>query len=294
MPARRGLSVARRAAPVAGAQPRFRPQPDGHHLFARLRLCGGRFSGPGNGRLRAGLGLVSAAALVHPDPVRSGGARRAARRFARAVCRPCRVGAGLFRPRGASTAIHRPQTRAGAGDSPRRAATDRHRRRLCHGIWTRAARPRRLRSVRAGAHPLWRVLPAALSRTAGSCRADRRCRQRLIRAEPEHHPEPERLGGVAGGDTLEHARRSAAGAGQARGLRHPRHSGGNRTRCSFRPPGAPAGLCRFRLFPALQPDPPGHPRGDGDRDRRVCCRAMRGPTAACIARRWRKALPWRC
>ena len=133
--------------------------------------------------LRAGLGLVSAAALVHPDPVRSGGARRAARLFARAVCRPCRrwrwpISASRCfdcdliarKPAPAPETVH---------DGPPRT---RHRRRFCPRNMDASCATGRLRSVRAGAHPLWRVLPSALSRTAGSCRANRRRRQRLIRA----------------------------------------------------------------------------------------------------------------
>ena len=59
-------------------------------------------------------------------------------------------------------------------------------------------------------------------------------------------------------DTLAEAQ---ARAGATRGLRHRRHSGRHRARGAEGRRGAPAGLRRFRLFPALQPHAPGHPRG---------------------------------
>ena len=296
MPARRGLSVARRASPVAGAQPRFRPQPDRHHLLARFRFRGSRFSGAGHGWLRAGLGLVSAAALVHPDPVRPGGARRAALRFARAVRRPC----GAWRwPISASRCF-------GCGPSP---ANPRRRRSQSttgrHGPASRGAfvteYGRVLRDRGAfglfvlGAHHLWRVLSAALSRTAGPCRTDRRRRRRFIGAQPEHHPGPERfdeaLRVAARSSTLAEAQQALARREVFAIVDIP--AGTEREVLAGRQARLPAYVdsAYFLLYNrTLQ----GILEATGDRDRPTCCRAMRGPTAACIARRWRKALPWRC
>jgi len=67
-------------------------------VSAGLRLCGRGIPGLRHARLRHGLGHDSAAPVVHADPVRPGGARRAGRRFSagfHCALRSCFVYLGL-------------------------------------------------------------------------------------------------------------------------------------------------------------------------------------------------------
>ena len=72
----RRLSDDRLPDAVAGAQHGGRAQSDGDHRLARLRLRRRGFSGAGDAGLSARLGHDPAAAVVYPDPVRPGHARR--------------------------------------------------------------------------------------------------------------------------------------------------------------------------------------------------------------------------
>ena len=298
LPADRGLSVARRAAPAARAQPRFRPQPDRHLLLARLRLRRRRLSGAGDGRLRAGLGLhccrCAGTSRSLSDQAR---ARRAGRRFARAVCR-CWPALALvyLRPRRLRLRSIARKPAAGAGGNPRRGR---------HGPASSAPLSTEYRGAScATAAPsacsCWRpssmasFYPAALSRPAGSRRADRRRRRRLIRGQPDHHPGPERHEARAGGAC-------ADARWPKRRRRWPRRevfaivdipAGTEREVLAGRQARA-AGLCRFRLLPALQPNAPGHPRGDGAVTAELAVARRAAGRQPRIARRWRRALRWR-
>ena len=216
------------------------------------------------GGFAAGLGLAAAAALVHPDPVRPGGARRAARRFARAVRRPCGVGRWPF------------SASRGFGCAPSPANPRRRRRRRRTTGRARPASPAPLpRNMAAccgdrgvfglfvlGAHPLRRVLSAALSRTARSRRADRRRRQTIHPSSAANSSRPwtptEALRVAVRPSTLAEAQEALARREVFAILDIP---AGTERDVLAGPPGAPAGLCRFRLFPALQPHAAGHPRG---------------------------------
>ena len=95
-----GHRLSRARKPLAAPDPRAcdRPEPHRHLLQSCLRLCGRGLSVAGHGRFRALLGSAAAAALVHPDPVRPGGARiagvelRASRSSSSARLPPCSSG----------------------------------------------------------------------------------------------------------------------------------------------------------------------------------------------------------
>ena len=141
-------------------------------------------------RFRPRLGLAAAAALVHPDPVRPGRARRAGRRFGPSLHHPRRHWPSSFSASRGSACVRRRQARRRT--SRRRPRTGPARlgivRRLRRRIWPRARRPRRLRPDRPGAPHLRRVLSAALSRAAHPRHADRRRRRRFLRGQPTTHP----------------------------------------------------------------------------------------------------------
>ena len=154
-----GLSLARRAAPASGrATSRFGLSLTGIFCSPAFGFAGVGFPVLAMGGFAHGLGLVSAAALVHADPVRSGGARRAASRFARAASRFLPAWRWLyFGLAWLRLRCDRPQPAAKPAPSPPTTGRrDRHRRRFCRGISARPARPRRLRPDRAGADHLWR------------------------------------------------------------------------------------------------------------------------------------------
>ncbi len=298
MPARRGLSVARRASPVAGAQPRFRPQPDGHHLFARLRFRGSRFSGPGNGRLSRRSGARFC---------RCAGTSRSCSTRRRAACRPSIRSSRLpplrrWRwPTSASRcfACDRSPASLAAGAGERYAdegsPTDRHRRRLRRRNTGRVLRDR-------GAFGLFVLAPLLY----GVFYPQPYLGQ-LVRAIPiavvdsdsselsrEHHRGPERLGGAAGG-------------GAAR-VRSPTRRQALARREVFAILDIPAGTERDVLagrqarlpayvdsvyFLLYNRTLEGILEATGIVTAELLSRDAR-PTAACIARRWRKALRWRC
>ena len=107
--------VAGRLPSARCQEPCLRLEPDRHHLLARLRLRGRGLSRPGDERLRPRVGHAAAAALVHPDPVRSGGARRASPRLGRALHDARCLGDLVLRPRLAAAAGRRARR-----DGPRR------------------------------------------------------------------------------------------------------------------------------------------------------------------------------
>ena len=150
----------------------------GHHRLAGLRLCRRRLSGDRDGLVPARMGRDPAAALVYPDPVRPGLARRAAAPDGRAVrlssapsrqssccwcgCASARSPARVLHARSTEDGAHRP----GFGVAG-----------AFFAEWRRVlARSRRARAVRAGAGALRGVLSAALSRPAGPQHPDRRRR----------------------------------------------------------------------------------------------------------------------
>ena len=75
-PADRRVSDDRLPDAVAGAQHGGRAQPDGDHRLACVRLCRRGISRAGNAGLSARVGSDPAPAMVYPDPVRPGDARR--------------------------------------------------------------------------------------------------------------------------------------------------------------------------------------------------------------------------
>ena len=167
------------------AQPRLRPQPDRHHLLAGLRLRRRRLSDAGDGRIRPRLGhrFCRCAGTSRSCSTRRRAACRPQTRSSRSPCwrRWPLVYFGLAWLR--LRAVARRPARAGRADPPvaeprgsgiAGAFADEYGRVL--------ARSRRLRPDRARADPLWRALPAALSRTADSRHADRRRRRRLTRS----------------------------------------------------------------------------------------------------------------
>ena len=140
---------------------------------------------------------------------------------------------------------------------------------------------------------LWLVLPAALSRTADQGHSRRHRRRRHFGRQPHDHPGRRCRRGREGGASTDDAGGSASRARPARGVRHPEHSGRNRARGPERQQGEAACLCQFRLFPALQPDAPGH-SGRRRRGQGGSRGAQRPPgwqplpsRASRAARRWR-------
>ena len=69
LPARHRLSFARRGVSASHTKSCARHERDRDHLQSGVWLCRRRISSPGHERLRALLGLPSAVALVHRDPV---------------------------------------------------------------------------------------------------------------------------------------------------------------------------------------------------------------------------------
>ena len=141
----------------------------------------------------------------------------------------------------------------------------------------RARRPRRLRPDRARAAHLWGALSAALSRAAHARHPDRRRRRRPFRAQPRpssrRSTADEAIEVAVRPTTLAEAQAALARREVFGILEHP---GRHRARGAEGRAGAPAGLCRFRLFPALQPHAPGH-SGSGRRVRADLAAAQRPP-----------------
>ena len=107
------LPFGRGPVPVAGSQPRAWPQPDGDPLLAGLWFRRRRLPAVRHGRLRALLGISAAAALVHPNSVRPGGARTAGVGLGAAFRHIGRPRRSVFCAGVAATARNR-QRRAGA------------------------------------------------------------------------------------------------------------------------------------------------------------------------------------
>jgi len=145
-------------------------------------------------------GLVSAAALVHPDPV-STRRRAACRRSIRS--KPFAALAAVWRwPISALRCFGCDPLPANPRRRRRRSTTAPPRTGLAGAFVTEYGRVP-ARTAAPSACSCWRLSSMACSTlspisTAGSCRTDRRRRQRLIGVEPEHHPGPECVGGAGG------------------------------------------------------------------------------------------------
>ena len=251
-----------RPVSAAGQKPCARPGPHRHHLLARLRLRRGRLSRHRDGGFAPDMGRAAAAALVYPDSVRPSGARvflspipprlsRARRAWRRAFRAGLVAAAGRRKGAAVSARSRRRQPKSRARISVSRAFAAEYRRVL--------GDRGRLRPDRAGADHLRRALSATLCRAAcfAMFPSPSSMRTKPISAEPScrRSNADEAIKVAARPATLAEARMALTRREVFAIVGIP---GGRRARCAEGRRRAVAGLCRFRLFPAVQPHAAGH------------------------------------
>ena len=226
------LPVAGGAAPAAREEPGLRPHADRHYLLAGVWLRRRWLSSSGDEQLCAWMGRDAAAALVHPDPVRPGRARRACARLRGAFHHARQFGDSLLRPllgpAHCTGAPSSPRACAGAAGQP--GGQTRHRRGIRRRVRTRAGQQGRFRTDRARPHYLRGLVSSTLYRAADQGRACRSRRRRQFGREPLDNPGYRCRRGDGGRIAADDPGGSANGAGAARGVRHSRDTCRHRAR----------------------------------------------------------------